>query len=750
MTSIYFADILLKARAHKYVRRVPTGDPKRPWKYYYAESSAARSAQAGETVRLGDRKVKILDVNDEHVRLESGEILSHDQWMEQIAQHYSGVYDAAEKRARSYAKAVLRHVPRKLLEELQGATDAERMEDLRKREPQIYAKLKRAFGRTGMDPHSARRAISWALSRRGWSADARASLLGEMTVGDQAAYVQANYRRLGRAAENMAGSGNSVEPKHVSAVVSLPPPKRMDAVLAQAKKAAEAPAIRPTPTKVELLAQAMASAFPGMAMDEVIQLVQATQAAREAEAKAPPPSPDGALTSVFLPGEDGAPERLNARYKLVEADELIASHNPDGFQPNEAYPQGLQERAYHRDKAEQTKVLSNAQNLIPEFVANTNPDAVNGAPLVQEDGTVLGGNSRTMSMQLAYKNHPEKARSLKAYLSSQAASFGLREQDVEAMQSPVLVRVVDTANHDPKLLVRTMNESMTQEMDPRTMQVALGRKMDARTLGILADDMNPDETLGAFLNDKRSEGFVNQLKRVGVIDRRNQSRYMDTKGNLNQDGKTLVERVLVGKMIGDPDLLSDTQPKIVSSLARAVPYMIQAEDAGPGFRIQEDLKIALEAHNDMRRRSMAPAAKQKTDDAIREYLGQVAGGINDKNEITLQRHPLEDSPRAHSLLKILYERSGSQQMANVFREYADQAKGNREDQGGFSFTAKTPDQVFESSIKAAVDAETKKKLVAEAAARAEKEAKAAKDAGEAPPSLGLFASLVPIARRRRL
>jgi hypothetical protein len=72
-----FAELLWKARATKYVRRVPTGDPKRPWRYFYSESSAARGATAGEEVRLGDKKVKIEDVTGTHVHLEGGEKITH-------------------------------------------------------------------------------------------------------------------------------------------------------------------------------------------------------------------------------------------------------------------------------------------------------------------------------------------------------------------------------------------------------------------------------------------------------------------------------------------------------------------------------------------------------------------------------------------------------------------------------------------------------------------------------------------------
>jgi hypothetical protein len=562
------------------------------------------------------------------------------------------------------------------------------MADLQKREPQIHVKLQRAFRRTGMDAHSARRAISWTLSRRGWTEDARAALLGEMTVGSKAAYVQANYRRLGRAAERLA-AGDPVDSKHVGAAVSLPEPSQIPAVLAQAKR--DAQAAKAQPSAAEQLAQAMADAFPGMSTDEVIKLVQAAQTKREADAKPPEPTTEGSASSVFLPGPDGSPERHEARYRLVEADDLIPSHNPNGFARRTDYPDGWQERAYHTDKAEQAKVLRNAEKLIPEFVANTNPDAINGAPLVTADGHVLGGNSRTMSMQLAYKEHPEVADRLKGYLEKNASAFGFRPEDVKALKNPVLVREMSAKDKDPRLLVRQMNEAMTQEMDPRTMQVAMGRKLDDRAISALAQDMGPDETLSVFLDSKRGESFINQIRRVGLIDQRNASRYIDKRGKLNADGKTLVERVLVGKLVGDPDLLSDTPPSMVSALARSIPYMIQAEAHGEGYNVRGDLKQALDAHNDMKRRGMDD--RKDPGRAVDDYLRMVE--MREKGgRMVAGEHPLANNPRGMAMLATLSKKSGPQQLSKVFRNYAEQASHNPEGQSGLFGPSKTPGEVF--------------------------------------------------------
>lgn len=433
--------------------------------------------------------------------------------------------------------------------------------------------------------------------------------------------------------------------------------------------------------------------------------------------RAPPPpssqpsaNPDaarrGAQTVVFVAGDGGQPVAMRARYRLVEADDVKASHNPQTFSKNKEYPTDVQERAYHRDKSEQAKVIRNAQQIRPEFVVNTNPDAVNGPPIITPEGVVLGGNSRTMSMQLAYSDHPEKAAELKSYLAEHAHTVGLDRQAVEGMKNPILVREVtppDETMDTKRLLVRQMNESFTQGMDPRTMQVALGRRISEGTLSNLAEGMEADETLNHFLSSPRSEAFINGLRRDGVIDRRNANQYMrrNAAGRLNEDGKTLVERILVGRVVNDADILSNTSPRTIESIARSVPHMIQAKAYGEGYDISDDMKVAVDALNDLQSKvenNLIPALDAKMPE--REMKGlmehfRLLPGMGDEHEIT-------KNETARDLLEVLIRRPGAQQMSTVFREYARRAAEAPEGQSSLFGPGPTPREVLSDAINATV------------------------------------------------
>lgn len=747
-------DTLEKALSHKYIRRVPYTDSKgrRRYRYFYRESAVGRGPQEGESVRVGESKtvtVKHVD-EDGAVTIVDGDHerkVKPDEWAGLMADHYGErYYEHAEKRARQAINAVLRLVPREHLVDLRGKTDKACLADLKRRLPEVYAKLRAACDRAGMQPFQAKRMLNYVLERRGWQPEARAAVIGSvLTV--KGAELATSYRQVSRAAERLA-AGRPVGAAHVQAAIDLRSPKIEDVAREAEQQLAHLRTLlsksRGSGKSAQVaaaLAQAMAftsealqtvsalgQAYPGAA-DRAVPEVR--DALLEVQSAAPRKQPvdRGASTTVFVSGDGGKPQALRARYRLIEANEVKASHDPTkGFAKRGDYPEGVQERVYHRDKAEQMKVVRNAQALRPEFLVNTNPDAVNGPPVVTSDGVVLGGNSRTMSMQLAYGEQGEgKGEELKRYLEEHAHEVGFRPEDVRAMKRPVLVREVeveDKGRQGLSLLVRQMNESFTQGMDPRTMQVALGRKLDDDALQKLAGAMQDDETLTAFLDSKRADGFVAALHRTGVIDNRNANQYMK-KGTrtLNADGKTLVSRLLVGKMINDADLLGDTPARLLEAVAQAVPYMAQARAGGKGYDLSEPLTLALSAFNALQDKVNSGAidaldpkmTDQKLSMVKENYLADMMG-----------RHPVLGNAQASTMLDVLIRRPGPRQLSRVFQEYAKLAAANPEGQGSLMGAAMTPAEVFRQSV-----ALSAKKEQSEAEAQAPK----SKPAASAAPGL---------------
>jgi hypothetical protein len=720
---------LFKARPHKYIRRVPK--PGGGYRYYYAESALAREVEAGEEVYVGDKKVEVAHVSDDSIRItiDGGEsrTISHDEWYALIEPHYKEVHKSAEKRARQALRAVYRHVPKRLLKELRGETDAERFEDLKKRMPQVYAKLQKSFRRAGISPQRAKEILSSALERRGWNEDARATLIGQTLLSSGGAWALSNFRCIARGATSLAG-GDKVEAGHVEAAADLLRPKttksdpnkdfiqlakQAEKQLKKLTKALEKATADPSKSG-GVLAQLLASdaiqrldvlqkAYPGVRANQVV--LDVDDALRKVPSVSPRDKPiqRGSDATFFVAGENGGPQRVNCHYKLIEAQAAVPSHNPEDFSQNEKYPEGLQERPYHTDKTLQQGVRDNAQRMEPDFLINTNPDATNGPPVMTADNIVLGGNSRAMSIQRVFMDGGESMEKYKDSLRKNIADFGLQEQDIDAMKQPMLVRVVepeDTGDANLKLLVRQMNENFTKALDPRAMQVAQGRRIDDATLNSLADSMG-DETLRAFLMTSRAKPFLTSLRRIGLIDKRNENQYFQRRtSQLNSDGVTLVQRVLVGKVVGDPDLLSDTLPKTVEALGDSVPFMIQAEQGGKGYNIREDLRHALGAFNELAERGELPS-KTATGKQLETQVASAKEHLRDmfrEDHPVLQSDPDGTPSKASQLLDVLFTRRGKQQMSRVFRRYATQAQLNPEGAGLGLIAEKTSAQVFRDSM----------------------------------------------------
>lgn len=742
-----------EARGGKYIKRTPYTDAKghRKYRYFYRESAVARDAAEGDEVKVGEKSVKVTAVDREKgtVTFESNGrsyTVKHDGYSRMLARSYGDRYHKhAEAKAKQAINAVLRIVPRSMLADLKGDTDSERLADLKKRAPAIHEKLQGAFKRAGVSTQRAKDILQKTLERRGWEPEARAAAVGSILIKRTSA---SSFDDIIRGAENLA-AGSKVEAKHVASIVELRSPggseaafpasvatvaqaaekelAALSAAMAKAhdggdKAAAEALALGAASTALQHFAMLM-QAFPGL-KDRI------ADKARDALAELPSLTPRkeatqlGSETHVYVAGEGGKPTALKARYKLMNANDVIASHDPTkGFKKRDDYPSDVQERAYHRDQGEQLKVIRNAQGLNPAFVANTNPDAVNGPPMITSDGHALGGNSRAMSMQLAYAEHPERAKALREYLHDHAHEFGFTSDDVAALESPVLVRVVEVEDKSKKnmqLLVRQMNESFTQGMDPRTMQVAMGRKLDEGVMRTFADGMKEDETLNDYLSSSRADKLIDQLRRVGVIDSRNGNQYMNKQGGLNEDGKTLVARILVGRVIGDADLLSNMRPQLLSNVASIVPMIAQAKAHGDNYDMSEDLSTAISAFNTLQNAAdngtISLDPKMPGNQWARIVDSQLGGGLFGDG------HAVMNSARAKDLLEVLVRRRGAIQITRVFREYAKSAAQHPEGQGGMFGDAPTPAKLFQSVIASVSKAEEAE----DAAKEAEKAAKEAK------------------------
>lgn len=300
----------------------------------------------------------------------------------------------------------------------------------------------------------------------------------------------------------------------------------------------------------------------------------------------------GSSVSVLTPqGED------RGYYELRELSDIITSHDPDSdFSRRADYPEGAQERPYHSDQNEKDKVFRNAMTLDPRYLVNDNPDAVNGPPVITENGVVLGGNSRTMSIQLAYGRYADRAELYKQALRDKAALFGIDASAVDNMTAPVLVRVVEGLDTPEAMALRSRlyNQSMTQGINRGAEGVSRGRLVSPDSINILASGMEEGETLRSWLDTADGKRFVQSLINDGVLEQTQLGRLLDENGALTDEGKALVEKTLRGLIVPDADLLRITAPSVLNKLDGIVPAVLRLKARGEGWDISKHLAEALE------------------------------------------------------------------------------------------------------------------------------------------------------------
>jgi len=273
---------------------------------------------------------------------------------------------------------------------------------------------------------------------------------------------------------------------------------------------------------------------------------------------------------IMLAGEAGKPTKAPIKYKIVEMDDIQASHDENTFTNNKEYPTGLQERIYESDMAEQLKVIRNAQNLEPAFLVNTNPDAMNGAPIINEEGLVLGGNSRTMAIKRAYARHPEKAETYKNYLADHADSFGFAPEYISQFKNPILVREYDPedkSEKNMKLLVRQMNEGFTQSMDEKTEIAAISRRLTDKSINAIGKAFSNSDAANIYellnLGDDYSQDVINALMKDGILSYQNMNKYIDVDTKrVSPAFAHMLSDVLVGKVLTNKTIMAKMSPAL--------------------------------------------------------------------------------------------------------------------------------------------------------------------------------------------
>ena len=228
---------------------------------------------------------------------------------------------------------------------------------------------------------------------------------------------------------------------------------------------------------------------------------------------------------------------------LIDASQLQPSHingqrNPLHF-IDEAQPK---ER---NDEASVMSARKIAANIRPEEITSS-VTAYTGAPTVNTRGEVIQGNNRSAALREMWAEHPEQATKYKQYLTEHAADFGLAPEDVEAMQQPVLVNMLDVTDDDAitlgQFVAQDTESGGTERIKPKNIVQKMGGDMRSFAGRLLA---SPDEEMSfAELIDRNGLGVLKWMQQKGYITPTQYKSAFDSKDNLTAEAKNDLKGVM--------------------------------------------------------------------------------------------------------------------------------------------------------------------------------------------------------------
>ena len=316
--------------------------------------------------------------------------------------------------------------------------------------------------------------------------------------------------------------------------------------------------------------------------------------------------------------------RYDFVYRVVEASDLVPSHDPFSFEPNPKFPQELQPRLRER-AAPRIQVERIAATLDPGLLLEDYHATDRGAPIVGSDRVVESGNGRAMAVIRAAVEHPKVYGEYKDALILFAPRYALDSKTIEMMKTPILVRerISDVVRTD---FVAEANA--TSSIGRSTVEIAR-TDADNITIEMLYDlSVLENETIEDALRVSRNQAFVNQF--LGKLSSEEQASLVDAKGQVNQDGIRRIGTAIFVKAfeVADTGLVlaerwfESTEPdiknvfngiaKALGPLARAE-ALVAANQRQAGLSIAQDLTEAITVYSKIRKLQMS----------VNDYLAQM-------------------------------------------------------------------------------------------------------------------------------
>lgn len=250
-------------------------------------------------------------------------------------------------------------------------------------------------------------------------------------------------------------------------------------------------------------------------------------------------------------------EKRKAAFAVVDANNILASHNENNFADTQGYPtingENINDRNYKDDVNAQAKVIEVAQNLDPNILISTSKTP-SGTPIISEDGIVVSGNNRTMSIKRAITQHPQQYQAYKDALEEEAFAFGI--QDYSTIENPILVRIdYDFPAYNTTELSKYNKDTKKSER-PIDKAIKIGKILNENSncKTLVSELVEEYETFSDFYAKTQDQKRLRDiLVDCNIISQNDLAAMYDERG-FTESGKDLVETLLAGIILDKPAL----------------------------------------------------------------------------------------------------------------------------------------------------------------------------------------------------
>lgn len=213
------------------------------------------------------------------------------------------------------------------------------------------------------------------------------------------------------------------------------------------------------------------------------------------------------------------------------------------------------DEAQPKERNDEASVLSArkiAGNIRPEEITSS-VTAYTGAPTVNARGEAIQGNNRSDALRIMWENHPEQAALYKQYLKDHAEEFGLQAEDIEAMEHPVLVNMVDVDDAEAirlgQYVAQDTESGGVERIKPKNALQRMGAEM--RSFANLLLRTSDDEMSFAGLVDSNGANVLKWMNQRGFITPTQYKSAFDSKGNLTPESKNDLRGIMYQSIFKD-------------------------------------------------------------------------------------------------------------------------------------------------------------------------------------------------------